>query len=262
MPERNSSGHNIPQHKASEFNILEHGIRDIIARIDTIDWQGIGDRMNDKGYALVPGLLDSQHCESLVKHFYEAHGFRKTVVMERYRFGIGEYKYWDYPLPELVQVLRERIYPKLVPIANAWMQALRIDQRFPETFDALQAACHKAGQRKPTPLILQYGRGGYNTLHQDLYGEVYFPMQAAFFLNDPHKDYTGGEFVLTEQVPRAQSKAIVLTPGLGDMIIFTTQFRPIKGERGYYRANMRHGVSEVHSGHRHTLGVIFHDAVS
>jgi hypothetical protein len=182
--------------------------------------------------------------------------------MERYRFGLGEYKYFNYPLPTIIQTLRETIYPKLSPIANLWMKVLNIDKLFPETFEELQSLCHQNNQRKPTPLILKYGKGGFNTLHQDLYGEVYFPIQTVLFLNEPDEDYTGGEFVLTQQTPRAQSKAIVLKPKKGDMLVFTTNFRPIKGARGYYRVNMKHGVSEVISGERHTLGIIFHEATS
>lgn len=237
-------------------------MHEIADKIEAIDWQAVSDDMNDTGYAVLPGFLTLEHCKSLISRFDNTGEYRKTVVMERYRFGLGSYKYWDYPLPDLVQALRESLYPKLAPIANLWMKVLRLDNCFPTSYKELQAACHAAEQRKPTPLILKYGEGGYNTLHQDLYGDVYFPIQAACFLSEPEEDYTGGEFVLTEQVPRAQSKAIVLKPKRGDMIIFTTNFRPIKGTRGYYRANMRHGVSQVHSGERYTMGLIFHDAVS
>ena len=217
--------------------------------------------MHEKGFALIPGVMPSKQCDEFIKN-YDKPNYRKTVVMERHRFGLGEYKYFDYPLPDLIQTVREEVYPHLSPIANTWAERLNMDVHFPATFDGLQKLCRENGQTKPTPLILKYGKGGYNTLHQDLYGEVYFPMQLAFFLNEPDEDYTGGEFVMTEQVPRAQSKAIVLRPKKGDMIIFTTNFRPVKGTRGYYRTAMRHGVSEVLSGERHTLGVIFHDAVS
>ena len=234
----------------------------IADKIGAIDWQVVSDEMNNKGYAVLPKFLTLEQCKSLIARFDSTEEYRKTVVMERYRLGLGSYKYWDYPLPNLVQVLREGLYPKLAPIANLWMKVLRIDNCFPLSYKDLQAACHTAEQRKPTPLILKYGEGGYNRLHQDLYGEVFFPIQAACFLGEPEEDYTGGEFVLTEQVPRAQSKAIVLKPKRRDMIIFTTNFRPIKGTRGYYRANMRHGVSEVLSGERYTIGIIFHDAVS
>ncbi len=235
---------------------------EIAHKIEQIDWQAMSDEMNDKGYAILPRFLNMQQCQSMINLFDKPDGYRKTVMMERYRFGLGAYKYWDYPLPDLVQSLRENLYPKLAPIANLWMKILHVDEHFPETFEDLRSACHKNRQQKPTPLILKYGEGGYNTLHQDLYGDIYFPLQAACFLSELDEGYTGGEFVLTQQVPRAQSKAIVLKPKRGDMILFTTNFRPVKGARGYYRATMRHGVSEVHSGERYTMGIIFHDAVS
>jgi len=226
-----------------------------------IDWYQVSVDMHAKGYALVPGVLSGEQCDEFIRN-YDTARYRKTVTMERHRFGLGEYKYFDYPLPDLVQTTREEIFPQLAPVANEWAERLNLDVRYPMSFAEFQAECHNAGQIKPTPLILKYGPGGFNTLHQDLYGEIYFPIQLAFFLNEPDVDYTGGEFVLTEQTPRAQSKAIVLTPRKGDMIVFTTNFRPIKGSKGYYRVNMRHGVSEVLTGERHTLGVIFHDAVS
>ena len=230
--------------------------------LSTTNWQDVTESMNGKGYALIPKILTADQCEELIQAYDNERLYRKTVVMERYRFGLGEYKYFDYPLPKIIQALRETMYPKLSPIANLWMKVLKIEKLFPDTLEELQLLCHQNNQLKPTPLILKYGKGGFNTLHQDVYGEVYFPMQAVMFLNDPDKDFTGGEFVLTQQVPRAQSQAIVLKPKKGDMLIFTTSFRPIKGARGYYRANMRHGVSEVTTGKRHTLGIIFHDATS
>ncbi len=230
--------------------------------IEALDWAKITENMHEKGYAIVPKFLSEKQCATWVDLYDKPTGYRKTVIMERYRFGLGEYKYFDYPLPEMLQTLRERIYPKLAPIANAWMKVLKIDKHFPKTLQELQALCHDHGQLKPTPLILRYGKGGFNTLHQDLYGDIYFPIQAAFLLSEPNKDFTGGEFVLTQQTPRAQSKAIVVPLKKGDMLLFTTQFRPIKGTRGYYRATMKHGVSELHKGQRHTLGVIFHDAAS
>lgn len=226
------------------------------------DWEQITRNLNEKGYALIPGWLTEEQCRTLIENYNETSAYRKTVVMERYRFGMGEYKYFDYPLPRIVQATREEIYPKLVPLANLWMKVLGTDVRFPGTHPELQQQCHENGQLKPTPLILKYGPGGYNTLHQDLYGDVFFPLQAVLFLNQAGSDYDGGEFVLTEQVPRAQSRAIVLRPGKGDMLIFTTNFRPAKGKKGYYRIHMRHGVSEITRGERHTLGIIFHDAVS
>jgi len=182
--------------------------------------------------------------------------------MERYRFGSGEYKYFNYPLPNLIQRIRTGIYPKLAPIANAWFKALNIEKVFPDTHQELLQQCNQNNQLKATVLILKYGKGGHNTLHQDLYGDIYFPIQTVLFLSEPGEDFTGGEFVLTQQTPRAQSKAIVLKPGKGDLLAFTTNFRPVKGTKGYYRANMKHGVSEIHEGERYTLGIIFHDALS
>lgn len=226
------------------------------------NWQSISDSMNEKGFAIIPKLISDKECKELINNYNTENLYRKTVVMERYRFGLGEYKYFNYPLPKIIQTIRETTYSKLVPIANLWMKVLKIDKSFPKTFEELQSLCHQNDQLKPTPLILKYGKGGYNTLHQDLYGEVYFPIQTVLFLNEPDKDYTGGEFVLTQQIPRAQSKAIVLKPEKGDMLIFTTNFRPIKGKRGYYRVNMKHGVSELSSGERHTLGIIFHEATN
>lgn len=231
-------------------------------KLTTIDWQSASESINDKGYAIIPNILSNQQCNELIQQYHNESLYRKTVVMERYRFGLGEYKYFDYPLPEIIQTIRATMYPKLAPIANLWMKVLNIDKIFPKTLKELQLLCHQNNQLKPTPLILKYGKGGFNTLHQDLYGAVYFPMQSVLFLNDPDNDYTGGEFVLTQQTPRAQSKAIVLKPKKGDMLIFTTSFRPVKGTRGYYRVHMKHGVSEVTSGERHTLGVIFHDATT
>jgi uncharacterized protein len=231
-------------------------------RLEAINWQSIVRSMDEKGYAQVPRVLTSAECSNLVKSYGDSNLYRKTITMERYRFGLGEYKYFNYPLPPLIQNIRESVYPKLAPIANGWMEMLSVDKRFPDTLTELQAFCHQHSQDKPTVLILKYGEGGHNTLHQDLYGEVFFPIQLVLFLNQPGEDYTGGEFVMTQQTPRAQSKAIVLKPEKGDMLLFTTNFKPMKGSKGYYRVNMKHGVSEVHSGQRHTLGIIFHDALS
>lgn len=231
-------------------------------KINGLDWSAIVNTMHEKGYAVVPGVLSQGQCQHLIDQFDNTEGYRKTVVMERSGYGLGSYKYWDYPLPPLVQNLRETLYSHLAPIANTWMQLLGVDKSFPTTFHDVQAQCHESGQRKPTPLILKYGKGGFNLLHQDLYGDVYFPLQTAFVLSRPGKDYTGGEFVLTQQTYKAQARAIVLTPQQGDMIIFTTNFRPVKGSKGYSRATMKHGISELHSGERYTMGIIFHDAVS
>lgn len=229
-------------------------------RIDNIDWQETTGQLNDHGYAILNKVLTDAECDGLKQQYDDKSLYRKTIVMERYRFGLGEYKYFSYPLPGIIEELRQRVYPHLAPIANKWMEVLGIGNRFPGTLAELLEQCHAHRQTRPTPLILKYGTGGYNTLHQDLYGDMFFPMQIVLFLDEPGEDYEGGEFVLIEQRPRAQSKAIVLKPRKGDILIFTTSFRPVKGSRGYYRVNMKHGVSEVTSGHRHTLGIIFHDA--
>lgn len=226
-----------------------------------VDWERVTKDLHGQGYALAPSVLPDDVCDDFIAG-YDDDFYRKTVIMARHRFGLGEYKYFDYPLPAMVRQARDEIYERLASVANEWAAMLAIDAHYPKTHAEFLKHCHDAGQLRPTPLILKYGEGGFNTLHQDLYGDVYFPIQLAFFLNEPGKDYTGGEFVLTEQTARAQSKAIVLTPRKGDMIVFTTNFRPVKGTRGYYRTNMRHGVSAVRSGERHTLGVIFHDALS
>lgn len=231
-------------------------------QIAAINWEVVKEDLNQRGFAIVPDFLKDDQCSTLIAGYQNPEAYRKTVVMERYRFGLGEYKYFNYPLPDLIESIRTSVYPKLVPVANAWMKVLNIATVFPDTHEELLAQCNAHQQNKATVLILKYGKGGYNTLHQDLYGTVYFPMQAVLFLNEPDKDFTGGEFVLTEQTPRAQSKAIVLKPKKGDMLIFTTNFRPVKGRNGYYRVNMKHGISEIHSGERHTLGIIFHDALS
>lgn len=231
-------------------------------QISQLDWHSISQDLHDKGYALVPQFLSDQMCQKLIKRYDNQVEYRKTVDMKRYRFGLGEYKYWTYPLPEIVQSLREGLYPHLVPIANVWMQSLNLDKCFPNLLPSLKAQCEENNQMKPTPLILKYPKGGFNTLHQDLYGEVYFPLQAVIMLNQGGVDYTGGEFVLTRQVPRAQSQAIVLTPEQGDMIIFATNFKPEKGMKGFYRVTMKHGISEVRTGERYAMGIIFHDATS
>lgn len=236
--------------------------RSIEERLAAIDWQQATEALHARGFVVLPKFLQESECDGLVRSYHDPALYRKTVVMERYRFGLGEYHYFSYPLPDLIQQIRQNLYPCLVPVANLWMNVLGIDREFPAKHHELQERCREHGQLLPTALILKYGKGGFNTLHQDLYGDVYFPMQAVLFLNEPGKDYMGGEFVLTEQVPRAQSKALVLKPGKGDLLVFTTNFRPVKGSKGYYRANMKHGVSEVEAGERHSLGIIFHDALS
>lgn len=234
----------------------------IIQKIDGLNWENVTEMMNRDGYAVIPQILSGEQCDLLKTEYDNTNLYRKTVVMARHRFGLGEYKYFNYPLPDLIQTIRKHIYPHLAPIANAWFRSLNIDIDFPSEHNELLKLCHEKGQQLPTPFILKYGRGGFNTLHQDLYGEVYFPIQIVMLLNEPDQDFTGGEFVLTQQIPRAQSKAIVLKPKKGDLLIFTTNFKPERGSKGYYRVNMKHGVSEVKEGERHTLGIIFHDATS
>jgi len=232
----------------------------IVESIQQKDWAKAAANLHEKGYAVVPAVLTPEECKDLIDNYAADGRYRKTINMERYRFGKGEYKYFQYPLPALITTIRETVYPFLAPVANRWMEELGLETRFPFDHETLKQRCREKGQEKPTVLILKYGPGGFNTLHQDLYGEVYFPMQLVLFLNEPGEDYTGGEFVLTEQIPRAQSKANVVQPRRGDMLLFTTNFRPQKGSRGWYRVNMKHGVSPVTSGERHTLGIIFHDA--
>ncbi|TKC10356.1 prolyl 4-hydroxylase subunit alpha [Pedobacter polaris] len=235
---------------------------ELLQKIGSIEKDALAETMHQKGYAILNEILTNEQCDELIKNYDQSELYRKTVVMERYRFGLGAYKYFNYPLPSIINNLRTSIYPILAPIANTWMRALNIEISYPTGYDEFLKLCHDNAQTKATPLILKYGKGGFNTLHQDLYGDIYFPMQMVIFLSDPEIDYNGGEFVLTQQNVRAQSKAIVLKPKKGDILILTTNFRPVKGSKGYYRASMKHGVSEVHSGERYTLGIIFHDALT
>ncbi|MGN7863644.1 2OG-Fe(II) oxygenase [Chryseobacterium sp. 22458] len=235
---------------------------DIIKKIESTDWQHITEEMHQNGYAVLPGILSDHECEILKSGYDDNSRYRKTVVMARHRFGLGEYKYFDYPLPDLIRKIRTSVYPYLVPIANSWFKALHINTSFPSDHADFLQQCNACGQQKATVLILKYDEGGFNTLHQDLYGDLYFPIQIVLMLSEPDQDFTGGEFVLTQQVPRAQSKAIVLKPKKGDALIFTTNFKPERGAKGYYRVNMKHGVSEVQKGNRYALGIIFHDAAS
>jgi hypothetical protein len=237
-------------------------MENIREKLEQANWDDITTEMNHRGYAIIPGVLSDAACTKLIEGYDDPALYRKTVSMERFRFGKGAYRYFKYPLPQLIQILRETVYPYLSPIANHWMNLLGTDKRFPDNFEELQLLCHNCHQQQPTPLILKYGKGGYNTLHQDLYGDVFFPLQTVLFLNQPGDDYTGGEFILLEQIPRAQSKAIVLQLNRGDLLIFATNFRPEKGLKGYYRVHMKHGVAEIRSGQRHTLGLIFHDALN
>jgi hypothetical protein len=230
-------------------------------RIEGLSWPGLEQSLWIRGYAqTLQPVLTADECASLREMYSERSRFRSRVEMERHRFGVGDYQYFGDPLPDLVQSLRTYLYPFLAPIANRWMQALALPDRFPLALDELAAVCRQAGQTKPTPLLLHYEAGGYNCLHQDLYGPLVFPFQALFFLSDREGDYTGGEFLIVEQRPRAQSVAEVIQGRQGEMVVFTTRYRPVKGARGYYRASMRHGVSRVRSGTRYTLGIIFHNA--
>lgn len=225
-----------------------------------LDWQRIAEDLECQGYARVQGLISESDCRSLTESYASVNIFRSHIDMTRYGFGSGEYKYFAYPLPQPVAGLRAALYPGLSDIANRWNETLGIDMRFPDIHAEYLDVCHRAGQSRPTPLLLQYGEGDYNCLHQDIYGEHVFPLQAAFLMSDPDRDFTGGEFVLTEQRPRRQSRAEVVPLGQGEGVIFPVRYRPMQGARGSYRVNMRHGVSRIRSGRRHTLGVIFHDA--
>jgi len=229
-------------------------------RLAPVDWGELEKELDARGYAVIKQVLTSAECDAMTALYAAEDKFRSRVVMERHGFGRGEYKYFAYPLPPLVAELRNALYPHLAPIANRWKAALDSDVRYPAAHPAFIARCHAAGQAKPTPLLLRYGVGDYNCLHQDLYGEHVFPLQATILLSEPGRDFAGGEFVLTEQRPRMQSRPEVVALGQGDAVLFAVQHRPVQGARGAYRINMRHGVSRVRLGHRHTLGIIFHDA--
>jgi hypothetical protein len=233
---------------------------DILARVDALDWAQAGRDLDSQGAAVLKGLLSPEECRALAALYPDDGGFRSRVVMGRHGFGRGEYKYFAYPLPDLIRELRPALYARLRDGANRWNEAMGIDIRYPESHDAFLKRCHAAGQTRPTPLLLQYGEGDYNCLHQDLYGEHVFPLQVAILLSEPGRDFTGGEFVLTEQRPRMQSRPEVVPLAQGDAVAFAVHHRPVQGTRGFYRVNLRHGVSRIRSGHRHTLGVIFHDA--
>ena len=229
-------------------------------RLTSIDWQQIAEDLDQQGNALIERLLTPAQCDALRKLYPAEDVFRSRVVMERHGFGRGEYKYFRYPLPDIVADLRATLYPHLASIANRWNTSMGIDVRFPEAHADFIKRCHAAGQCRPTPLLLQYSAGDYNCLHQDLYGEHVFPLQITILLSRPEQDFTGGEFVITEQRPRMQSRAEVVPLRQGDAVAFAVHHRPAKGTRGVYRVNMRHGVSRIRSGHRHALGIIFHDA--
>jgi hypothetical protein len=233
---------------------------DLAARVDAIDWAQATADLDAQGCAVLKGLLKPAECSVLAAIYPDDSHFRSRVVMARHGFGRGEYKYFAYPLPELIAELRPALYARLFGIANRWNEAMGIDIRYPAAHAAFLKRCHDAGQTRPTPLLLQYEAGDYNCLHQDLYGEHVFPLQVAILLSEPGRDFGGGEFVLTEQRPRMQSRAEVVPLAQGDAVVFAVHHRPVQGTRGTYRVNLRHGVSRLRSGRRHTVGVIFHDA--
>ncbi|MCU7247050.1 2OG-Fe(II) oxygenase [Pseudomonas koreensis] len=228
--------------------------------LDSLDWNALELQLDQDGCAIIRTLLRPETCERLSALYTQDEPFRSQVIMARHGFGRGEYKYFRYPLPPLVERLREALYPRLVPLANRWHERMGLAERFPVTHSEFLQRCHAAGQMRPTPLLLQYGPEDYNCLHQDLYGEHVFPLQVAILLSEPGRDFSGGEFVLTEQRPRMQSRPQVMDLRQGDALIFAVNQRPVQGVRGDYRVTMRHGVSRLHSGKRHTLGIIFHDA--
>jgi hypothetical protein len=233
---------------------------DLTKRIERLDWAAVHASLDDRGYATTPAILTAAECNDLIALYERREVFRNRVVMERFSYGAGEYKYFAAPLPPIVAALRTQYYERLAPIASEWMRAMRLGEGFPAALDEFSEICRSAGQTKPTPLMLRYDAAGYNCMHQDLYGEVFFPLQVAFVLSRRDADFSGGEFLLMEQRPRAQSRGEAITLDRGEAIIFATRWRPVRGARGYYRVNVRHGVSRLHAGRRFTLGIIFHDA--
>lgn len=235
-------------------------VRDIIDRVKTLDWKRIPDDLDAQGCAVIEKLVSADECSALTRLYSRDDIFRSRIVMGRHGFGRGEYKYFSYPLPDIISRLRTSLYRHLMPIANRWNAAMGIDVRYPAEHADFIERCHEAGQLRPTPLLLQYEPGDYNCLHQDIYGEHVFPIQVTILLSEPGRDFTGGEFVLTEQRPCMQSRPEVVPLRQGDAIAFAVHHRPVQGTRGVYRVNLRHGVSRLRSGHRHTAGIIFHDA--
>jgi uncharacterized protein len=229
-------------------------------RINSFDWPRIHASLHAYGWARTGEVLTHEECRALRELYTDDERFRSEVVMARHRFGLGEYKYFGSPLPELVVELRESLYAHLAEVANQWAGQLDLKTHYPASHCEFIRQCHERGQKRPTPLLLRYESGGYNCLHQDLYGEIYFPLQTVFLLDRPGRDFEGGEFVLVEQRPRAQSAAQVIAPRQGEGVIFTTRWRPVSGTRGHYRVNIKHGVSTVTRGVRHTLGIVYHDA--
>jgi len=233
---------------------------DLSQRINRLDWAAARASIDDRGYATTPVILDPAECDALIALYDRREVFRNRVVMERFGYGLGEYKYFAAPLPPMVAAMRIATYAQLAPIASEWMRALRLGEGFPLALGEFLEICRDAGQIKPTPLMLRYETGGYNCMHQDLYGEVFFPLQMTIVLSARETDFSGGEFLLTEQRPRAQSRGEAITLERGEAIIFATRWRPVRGARGHYRVNVRHGVSRIRKGNRFSLGIIFHDA--
>ena len=229
-------------------------------KLDGISWEHVHKDLNADGNALIKSVLSSDECDTIRILYDRDELFCSRVVMERHGFGRGEYRYFRYPLPDLITNMRTALYPHLEPIANSWNEAMGIEMRYPNVHAEYIRRCHKAGQDKPTPLLLKYGPDDYNCLHQDLYGEHIFPLQIAVLLSEPDRDFTGGEFVMTEQRPRMQSRPIVVPLRKGDAVVFAVKYRPVKGKKSVNRVNLRHGVSRLRSGSRYTLGIIFHDA--
>ena len=239
---------------------LDVAERSITERLTSVPWERVEADLDAFGGAVLEHLLTAQECNAIAAMYVRDETFRSRVVMARHGFGSGEYKYFSYPLPEVVECLRTQLYSRLAPIANRWNETLRTGVRYPESHAEFLKRCHEAGQRRPTPLLLQYGESDYNCLHQDLYGEHVFPIQVAVLLSEPGRDFEGGDFVLMEQRPRMQSRAEVVALRQGDAVAFAVHHRPVQGTRGAYRVNLKHGVSRIRRGHRNTLGIIFHDA--
>ena len=240
--------------------LTDRGELGVAERVATLGWQQMVSDLDDCGCAVAKGVLTPAECHELSSCYDHDEYFRSRIVMAQHGFGRGEYKYWAYPLPKTIETLRRTLYPQLAAVANRWNQIMKIDVRYSATHAAFPEQCHRAGQVRPTPLLLRYNKGDFNCLHQDVYGDLVFPLQIAFLLSVPGEDFTGGEFVLVEQRPRMQSRVEVVQLGQGDGVVFVVHHRPVQGTRGTYRVNLRHGVSRLRSGRRHTMGVIFHDA--
>jgi hypothetical protein len=245
---------------ATDTDRMGFVFKNIETRVEKLDWPAVSADLDAYGWAGFQELLTTEECADISGLYADSRKFRSQVIMAQHGFGRGEYKYFSYPLPGMIAGLRTAIYPHLAPIANRWNEAMGIQVRYPDSHALFIERCHQAGQTRPTPLLLQYGAGDYNALHQDVYGEHVFPLQLAILLSEPERDFTGGEFVLTEQRPRMQSRAEVVPLRQGDGVVFAVHHRPVEGTRGSYRVNLRHGVSRLRSGRRHTLGIIFHDA--